>query len=80
MKSGLAQTLGDGGRSLMTAGSHGQWKKRNERLGWLATLCFAALVAYAPAQQDNGIHVGSPSRPSFTITGLPVSALTTQPR
>jgi hypothetical protein len=44
----------------MTAGSQGQWKKRNERLVWLAILCFAALMAYAPAQQDNGIHVGSP--------------------
>ena len=44
----------------MTPHSKGQWKKRKERLGWLATLCFTALVAYVPAQQNNGIHVGSP--------------------
>jgi hypothetical protein len=45
----------------MIARRQGRLKQTcDARLLWVAVLYFACLVRYAPAQQDNGIHVGSP--------------------
>jgi hypothetical protein len=45
----------------MTAGFERQPKQaRTTRLAWITILYFASSMTYASAQQDNGIHVGSP--------------------
>jgi hypothetical protein len=46
---------------FMTARSQGLWKKAGiTRLAWIAVLYVTSSMTYATAQQNNGIHVGSP--------------------